>query len=67
MVQLSGKYCGFGQAFNPLVFRMSLFGAAHGLGDQKDPTLPPHPVPGICHAYPAMMKLGAVIPYLKEI
>ena len=25
------------------------------------------PLPKICHTYPAMMKLGTVIPYLKEI
>ena len=25
------------------------------------------PLPKICHAYPTMMKLGTVIPYLKKI
>ena len=25
------------------------------------------PLPKICHTYPAMMKLGTVIPYLKKI
>ena len=25
------------------------------------------PLPKICHRYPAMMKLGTVIPYLKKI
>ena len=25
------------------------------------------PLPKICHAYPTMMKLGTVIPYLKQI
>ena len=25
------------------------------------------PLPKICHTYPTMMKLGAVIPYLKKI
>ena len=37
MVQLSEKYCTFGQLFNPSVYRMGLFGAAHGWGDQKGP------------------------------
>ena len=43
---------------------MGIFGAAHGLGGggQKRP-----PLPKICHKYPTMMKLGAVIPYLKKI
>ena len=31
-------------------------------GGQKSP-----PLPKICHAYPTMMKLGIVIPYLKRI
>ena len=43
---------------------MGIFGAAHGWGGkQKD--LPP--LPKICHTYPTTMKLGTVIPYLKEI
>ena len=25
------------------------------------------PLPKICHRYPTMMKIGAVIPYLKKI
>ena len=25
------------------------------------------PLPEICHSYPAMMKLGTVIPYLRKI
>ena len=45
------------------LFRMGIFGAAHGwgwgVGGQK--------MPKICHTYPAMMKLGTVIPYLKKI
>ena len=41
---------------------MGFFGAAHGWGGgQKGPP------PKICHAYPTMMKLGTVIPYLKKI
>ena len=46
------------------LFRMSFFGAAHGWGGggaQKDP------LPKICQTYPAMFKLGAVIPYPKKI
>ena len=41
---------------------MGLFGAAHGWGGPKRP-----PLPKICHRYPAMMKLGTVIPYLKKV
>ena len=41
---------------------MGIFEAAHGWGAQKSP-----PLPKICHAYPTMMKLGIVIPYLKRI
>ena len=43
------------------LFMMGLFGAAHGWGAKS-----PH-LPKICHTYPAMMKLGTVIPYLKKI
>ena len=44
------------------LFRVGLFGAAHGWGgEQKAP-----PLPKICHTYPTMMKLGTVIPYLKK-
>ena len=38
------------------LFRMGLFGAAHGWGDKKSP------FPKICHAYPTRMKLDTVIP-----
>ena len=41
---------------------MGTFGAAHGWGGGKKGHLPK-----ICHTYPAMMKLGTVIPYLKKI
>ena len=41
---------------------MSIFGSAHGWGGSKKALLPK-----IYHTYPAMMKLGTVIPYLKEI
>ena len=58
MVELSGKYCSFRQAFNPSVFSMGLFGAAQKWGDQKGCSLP-----RICHTIPTMMKFGPVIPY----
>ena len=41
---------------------MGVFGAAHGWGEAKRPSLPK-----ICHTYPTMMKLGTVIPCLKKI
>ena len=44
------------------LFRMGLFGAAHGWGEGKKVSLLK-----ICHTYPTMMKLGTVIPYLKKI
>ena len=44
-----------------ILFRMSLFGAATDGGGTKIP------LPKICHIYPTMMKLGTVIPYLKNI
>ena len=43
------------------LFMMAIFRAAHGWG-AKRPALPK-----LCHTYPAMMKLGTVIPYLKMI
>ena len=39
---------------------MDLFGAAHGWGVKKSP------LPKNCRTYPTKMKLGAVIPYLKN-
>ena len=52
-----------GKMFRPVLalFRMGIFGAAHGWEGQKDP------FPKICHTYPTMMKLGRVILYLKKI
>ena len=44
------------------LFRMSLFGAAHGWGAKS-----PHLLTKICHAYPAVMQLSTGIPYLKKI
>ena len=44
------------------LFRIDFLGAAHGWVGQKGP-----PLSKICYTYPAMMKLGTVIPYLKKI
>ena len=41
------------------LFRMGIFGAAHG---HRHP-----PLPKICHTYPTMMKLGTVTSYLKSM
>ena len=43
---------------------MGFFGAANGWvgGGGKKPS----PLPKICHTYPAIMKPGTVIPYLKK-
>ena len=46
------------------LFRMGIFGGAHGRGGGRQNDLP---LPKICHRYPTMMKLGTVIPYLKKI
>ena len=43
------------------VFRICIFGTAHRMGCQK--VL----LHKMCHTYSAMIKLGAVIPYLKKI
>ena len=49
------------------LFRMDLFGTAHGWGSQKDHPPPPNPfLPKICYKYPTKMELGTVIPYLKK-
>ena len=47
------------------LFRMGIFGATHvcGGGGEAERL----PLPKICHRYPTMMKIGAVIPYLKKI
>ena len=45
------------------LFRMVFFGAAHGWGRAKKTSL----LPKIFHTYPAIIKLGTVIPYLKKI
>ena len=44
------------------LFRMGIYGAVHGWSEAKKA-----PLPNICHTFPAMMKLGTVIPYLKKI
>ena len=46
---------------NLTLFRMGLFGVAQGWGWQKAP------LSKICHTYPATMKLGTLISYLKKI
>ena len=50
------------QAFD---FWAGLFRAAHRWG-QRGGATKKAPLPKICHTYPAMMKLGTVIPYLKK-
>ena len=42
------------------LFRMGLFGAAHGWGAKRSP------LRKTCHTYPIMMKLGTDMPYLKK-
>ena len=42
---------------------MGIFGAAHGWGEGAKRS----PLPKTCCTYPTTMKLGTVIPYLKEI
>ena len=44
------------------LFRMGFFGAVHGWGGSKKA-----PLLRIYHTYPAIMKLGTVMPYLKKI
>ena len=44
------------------LFRIGLFGAAHGRGEAKR-----LPLPKICYTYPTMMKLSTVESYLKNI
>ena len=54
----------FSEFFVLTLFGIGFFGAAHGWGGERGKkTL----LLNICHTYPAMMKLGTVIPYLKEI
>ena len=46
-----------------ILFRMDLFGAAHGWGGAKSsaPLLPK-----IFHTYPTRIKLGGILPYLRK-
>ena len=44
------------------LFRMGIFGVAHGWGGSKKV-----PLYKICHSYLTMMELDTVIPYLKKI
>ena len=47
---------------------MGLFGAAHGWrGSGEGGEGAKDPFSKICHTYPTLMKLGTVIPYLKNI
>ena len=51
-------------SFHVTLFRMGLFGAAHGLvggGAKRLPLLI------TCHTHPTLRKLGTVISYLKKI
>ena len=41
---------------------MGLLGTAHGCGGRQKA-----PLPEICPTYPTIMKLGTVIPYLKNV
>ena len=43
---------------------MGFFGAAHRWGGGGKKT---SPLPKIYHTYPAMMKIGTVVPYPKKI
>ena len=51
-------------SFHVTLFRMGLFGAAHGLGGGGATRLP---LLITCHTHPTLRKLGTVIPYLKKI
>ena len=42
------------------LFKLGFFGAAHGWSGEMSP------LPKICHTYPAMMKFGTVVAYLKK-
>ena len=52
------------QLLSLTLFRMSIFGAAHGLGKRG---VQKAPFPKVCQTYPTVMKLGKFIPYLKKI
>ena len=47
------------------LFSIGPFGAANVVGGGREGKSPPRPE--ICLTYPAMMKFGTVIPYLKKI
>ena len=55
---ISHKYCNWEQ-FNPI--QDGPFQGCSRIGGKKAP------LPKICQAYPTIMKLGTVIPYLKKI
>ena len=52
-------FCVITHFFTLALFKMGVFGAAHGWGGG--------PLPKIRHTYPIMMKLGIVISYLRKI
>ena len=50
------------------LFRMGLFGVAHGVGGGGGGPAPKRPpLSKNCHTYPTLMNLGTVLPYLKKI
>ena len=62
---LSGaKNCLRPESASLTLFKMGLFGAAHGWEGGGGFLAP---LPKICHPYPTMMKLGTVIPYRRKI
>ena len=62
---ISGRFTAkFELLFVLTLFRMVLFGAAHGWRGGGAKRFPPNK---ICHIYPTMMKLDTLIAYLKKI
>ena len=46
---------------------MGIFGTVHGLNGGEGLVIKKATLPKICHTYPTIMKLGTVMPYLKNI
>ena len=68
--KVTGKYLCHSLYFNRVrlatlltLFRMGIFGLLTDGGGRGKKA----PLSKICHTYPTMMKLGTVIPYLKDI
>ena len=59
-VILSFSMVVFRVCYTLTLFRMGLFGAAHGWGGDKK-------APSLNNTYPTMIKLGMLITYLKKI